>query len=86
MPGQPRERRRFRPPVTRDVDRTWSRWRPSLELGGGAAHAAQFSETAGGSPPLVASEELENCTKAKISKGNSSRARLRTGVGSPSRY
>jgi hypothetical protein len=38
----------------------------ALELGGGAAHAAQFSETAGGRPPPVASEELENCTKAKF--------------------
>src|SRR5688572_19532512 len=42
----------------------------ALELGGGAAHAAQFAESAGGRPPLAASEELENCTKAKLVRVN----------------
>ena len=47
-------------------------------LGGGAADAAQFSETAGGRPPPPVSEELENCTKAKLT-GNSSHSRFGAG-------
>ena len=43
----------------------------ALELGGCVAHAAQFSETAGGKTfRLWPSEELENCIKATINKVN----------------